>query len=113
MECVKEQGLPVPDKHKQAASFMQPLVDVLLKEIKSRVLTPAASSSADTEKLIRAKAKLATGLTLTPRKPVGDPGAPSHAKISLSREGTCRSRVAVARSIKQTRLIPQIKFASF
>ena len=51
MECVKEQGLPVPDKHKQAASFMQPLVDVLLKEIKSRVLTPAASSSADTEKV--------------------------------------------------------------
>ena len=47
LECIKEQGLPVPDKHKQAASFMEPLVDVLLKEIKSRVPAAAASSSAD------------------------------------------------------------------
>ncbi|CAE7027695.1 unnamed protein product [Symbiodinium sp. CCMP2592] len=57
---------------------MQPLVDVLLKEVKSRVQVPAASSSADSDKLIRAKVKLAqTGLTLTPRKPAGDAEAPS------------------------------------
>eukprot|EP00439_Symbiodinium_sp_Y106_P082440 s273_g21.t2 len=36
LECIKEQGFPVPDKHKQAASFMEPLVDVLLKEIKGQ-----------------------------------------------------------------------------
>ena len=42
------------------------LVDVLLKEIKSRVQVPVATSSADSEELIRAKAKLAqAGLTLT------------------------------------------------
>ena len=59
VERVNEQGLPVPDKHKQAAPFKQPLVDVLLKEVKSRVPVPAASSSADSEEPIRAKAKLA------------------------------------------------------
>ena len=49
LECIKEQGFPVPDKHKQAASFMEPLVDVLLKEIKGHVPTAAASSSAESE----------------------------------------------------------------
>ena len=84
LECIKEQGLPVPDKHKQAASFMEPLVDVLLKEIKSRVPAAAASSSADFEELIRAKAKLAqAGLALTPRKPA----APSQASESPSKPG--------------------------
>ena len=79
LECIKEQGLPVPDKHKQAASFMEPL---LLKEIKNRVSTAAASSSADSEELIRAKAKLAqAGLALTPRKPA----APSQASESPSK----------------------------
>ena len=82
LECIKEQGLPVPDKHKQAASFMEPLVDVLLKEIKNRVPTAAASSSADSEELIRAKAKLAqAGLALTLRKPA----APSQASESPSK----------------------------
>ena len=82
LECIKEQGLPVPDKHKQAASFMEPLVDVLLKEIKNRVPTAAASSSADSEELFRAKAKLAqAGLALTPRKPA----APSQASESPSK----------------------------
>ena len=70
LECIKVQGWPVPDKHKQAASFMEPLVDVLLKEIKGRDLAAAASFSADSEELIRAKTKLAqAGLALTPRKP--------------------------------------------
>ena len=83
LECGKEQGLPVPDKHKQAASFMQPLVEVPVKEIKSRAPVQAASSSADSEELIRARAKLAqAGLTLTPRKPAGDAATPSHASDS-------------------------------
>ena len=70
LECIKVQGWPVLDKHKQAASFMEPLVDVLLKEIKGRDLAAAASFSADSEELIRAKTKLAqAGLALTPRKP--------------------------------------------
>ena len=82
LECIKEQGLPVPDKHKQAASFMEPLVDVLLKEIIGRVPAAAASFSADSEELIRAKAKLAqAGLALTPRKPA----APSQASESPSK----------------------------
>ena len=82
LECIKEQGLPVPDKHKQAASVMEPLVDVLLKEIEGRVPAAAALSSADSEELIRAKAKLAqAGLALTPRKPA----APSQASESPSK----------------------------
>ena len=44
LESLKEQSLPVPDMHKQAFAFMQPLVDVLLKEMKSRVQVPVASS---------------------------------------------------------------------
>eukprot|EP00439_Symbiodinium_sp_Y106_P067694 s228_g11.t1 len=77
LECIKEQGLPVPDKQ-------EPLVDVLLKEIKGRVPAAAASSSADSEELIRAKAKLAqAGLALTPRKPA----APSQASESPSKPG--------------------------
>ena len=70
----------MPDKHKQASAFMQPLVDTLLKEVKSRVPAPAASSQVESEELIRAKAKLAqAGLALTPRKPIGDaePSSPS------------------------------------
>ena len=48
---------------------MEPLVDVLLKEIEGRVPAAAALSSADSEELIRAKAKLAqAGLALTPRQ---------------------------------------------
>ena len=49
LEFLKEQGLPAPDKHKHASAFMQPLVDVRLKEIKSRVPVPAASSIADSK----------------------------------------------------------------
>ena len=76
--CLKERSLPVPDKHKQAAAFMQPLIDLLLKEIKSHVPLVAASSSADAEELIRAKAKLAqAGIALTPRKTVAEPRAAS------------------------------------
>ena len=59
IECLKEPSLPVTDKHKQASLFMQPLVDVLLTEIKSRVQVTTASSSADSEELSLAKAKLA------------------------------------------------------
>ena len=81
LECLKEQSLAVPDRHKKASAFMQPLVDVLLKEIKSRVQVPATSSSADSEELIRAKAKLAqAGLTLTPRNSP-DSGSPTKPEI--------------------------------
>ena len=63
----------MPDEHKQASAFMQPLVDTLLKDVKSRVPAPASSSQVESEELIRAKAKLAqAGLVLTPRKPIGD-----------------------------------------
>ena len=73
LKCLKEKSLPLPDKHKQASAFMQPLVDTLLKDVKSRVPAPASSSQVESEELIRAKAKLAqAGLVLTPRKPIGD-----------------------------------------
>ena len=49
LECLKERSFPVPDKHKQAAAFMQPLIDLLLKKIKSHVPSVAASSSDDDE----------------------------------------------------------------
>ena len=80
LKCLKEKSLPLPDKHKQASAFMQPLVDTLLQEVKSRVPAPASSSQVESEELIRAKAKLAqAGLALTPRKPIGDaePSSPS------------------------------------
>ena len=102
--------------HKQAFAFMQPLVDVLLKEIKSRVQVPATSSSADSEELIRAKAKLAqAGLTLTPRKPAGDGEAPSPSKDFPAKSepsGGLPIESHRARPAKQTRMSPRIKFAS-
>ena len=53
----------------------------------SRVPVPAASSSADSEELIRAKAKFAqAGLTLTPRKPAGEDEA-----LSPSKENPAKS----------------------
>ena len=46
--------------------------------MKSHVPSVAASSNADTAELIRAKAKRAqAGTTLTPRKPVAEPGTAS------------------------------------
>ena len=59
---------------------MQPLVDTLLQEVKSRVPAPASSSQVESEELIRAKAKLAqAGLALTPHKLIGnaEPSSPS------------------------------------
>ncbi|CAE7290518.1 unnamed protein product [Symbiodinium sp. CCMP2592] len=71
LQCIKESNLSPPDKHKQAAAFMQPLIEVLMKEIKSRIPKSESASSADAEELIRAKTKLAqAGLALTPRLPV-------------------------------------------
>ncbi|OLP84777.1 hypothetical protein AK812_SmicGene34309 [Symbiodinium microadriaticum] len=86
LERIKESSLPVPDKHKQAAAFMQPLVENLMKEIKSHIPQVPSATSADAEELIRAKAKLAqAGLALTPRKAEGS-GAGKHVAKTVQRK---------------------------
>ena len=55
-----------PDKHKEAAKFMEPLVTDLVSHMKRRV--PPATSQ-DSDELAHARRKLAqAGITLTPRK---------------------------------------------
>ena len=89
LECLKEKSLPAPDKHKQASAFMRPLVDTLLKEVKSRVPAPASSSQVESEELIRAKAKLAqAGLALTPRKPIAELSSPGGSPEKPGLSGT-------------------------
>ena len=95
LECIKESRLPVPDKHKQAAAFMQPLVETLMKEIKSHVPQVPSATSADAEELIRAKAKLAqAGLALTPRKGE-DSGAGSQSGSPTLKKSTSGSGLPI------------------
>ena len=73
---------PVPDKHKESAKFMAPLVEELLEVVKSHVPQPAQAA---TKELERAKRKLAeAGLELTPVKAPRRSGASSSAKSKPS-----------------------------
>ncbi len=71
-QCLREKSLPIPDKHKQAAQFMTPLIELMMKEVRSKA--PIENSqNLDREELVRAKAKLAqAGLSLTPRKSLSE-----------------------------------------
>lgn len=56
----------VPDKHKESAKFMQPLIQSVVDQLRS--LAPSVETE-DSDELSRARAKLAAaGITLTPRK---------------------------------------------
>ena len=67
VECLKQSGVAIPDKHKQSSQFMAALVDLLVSEMKSKM--PKTATSHTEDELARAKAKLAqAGLTLTPQK---------------------------------------------
>ena len=77
-------GPAPPDKHKESARFMQPLLGEVFSTIKSHAPAPAASSSQSPEsaELAKAKRKLQeAGIALTPeKKPRAAQNSPSSTK---------------------------------
>ena len=85
-------GPAPPDKHKESARFMQPLLGEVVSTIKSHAPAPAASSSQSPEsaELAKAKRKLQeAGIALTPeKKPRAAQNSPSSTGPSLPTKGT-------------------------
>ena len=85
-------GPAPPDKHKESARFMQPLLGEVLSTIKSHAPAPAASSSQSPEsaELAKAKRKLQeAGIALTPeKKPRAAQNSPSSTGPSLPTKRT-------------------------
>eukprot|EP00439_Symbiodinium_sp_Y106_P037395 s3501_g4.t1 len=85
-------GPAPPDKHKESARFMQPLLGEVVSTIKSHAPASAASSSQSPEsaELAKAKRKLQeAGIALTPeKKPRAAQNSPSSTGPSLPTKGT-------------------------
>ena len=86
-------GPAPPDKHKESARFMQPLLGEVVSTIKSHAPAPAASSSQSpesTELATATKRKLQeAGIALTPeKKPGAAQNSPSSTGPSLPTKGT-------------------------
>ena len=85
-------GSAPPDKQKESARFMQPLLGEVVSTIKSSAPAPAMSSaqSPESDELARAKRKLQeAGIALTPeKKPRAAQGSPSSTGPALPTTGS-------------------------
>ena len=118
----------VPDKHKESAKFMQPLIQSVVDQLRS--LAPSVETE-DSDELSRARAKLAAaGITLTPRKrsageapdgsgPTDLPPTPGHTILSkpavrpVSVQPAGSTDTAVEEWLDQYKKLFKGKFAAF
>ena len=104
-------GPAPPNKHKESARFMQPLLGEVVSTIKSHAPASAASSSQSPESagLAKAKRKLQeVGIALTPeKKPRAAQNSPSSTGPSLPTKGT---KTPAEESLEKELTTPPLRF---